>query len=300
MELLQQGVAKIQDGDAEQGLADLERAIEKAPRFAAAHFYAGMARAQLRRWEGAYAYFVDAADLAPGFGEAHMQACRVAYQLERFNESWEQAILAAQAGMDMEAAFSGLEERAPGPENWRRRLDVPRVFLRDIDMGAISFGVVSTLGAMSELGAARSGPPSAPFTEASGADSVDLPPPPDLSISAFAGLNRRGAGWVGELQTAASEARRRFGRELVRSPAYGVVSREELATYVLAIELDSVGGRSQGFIKLIDPATEEEVYNRQLELSDLSSLTQLLDSAHRYVTYLEEWLQQPRREFPVS
>ena len=242
-------------------------------------------------------YNTAVSDLAPGFGEAHMQACRVAYQLERFNESWEQAILAAQAGMDMEAAFSGLEERAPGPENWRRRLDVPRVFLRDIDMGAISFGVVSTLGAMSEFGAdARSGPPSEPFTEASGTDPVDLPPPTNLSIFAFAGLNRRGAGWVGELQTAASEARRRFGRELVRSPAFGVVSREGLATYVLVIELDSVGGRSQGFIKLIDPATEEEVYNRQLELSDLSSLTQLLDSAHRYVTYLEEWLQQPRRE----
>lgn len=297
VELMEQGVAKIAGGDPEGGLRDLEKAIEIEPRLAAAHFYAGQANAQLQRWEDAYVYFVAAADHAPGYGEAHMQACRVAYTLGRFDDSWEHAILATQAGIDMEGAFSGLEARTNQPENLRQRLDAPRVLIGNIDTSAILAQYTlldQSAAAGAGLGADQRGaPPVDPFA------GVAIPGPGAGTFPLS--LGQAGAGQLSEVQADLFEMRRRFGSELVRSPEFGVAPRAEIAQYVFFIKVDTIGDPPaprplKGFIKLLDIATGEEVYSRPLELSDITSVSDLRNDVGRYVGYMEAWLREQRRD----
>lgn len=295
VELMEQGIAKIAAGDPEGGLRDLEKAIEIEPRLAAAHFYAGQANAQLQRWEDAYAYFVAAADLAPGYGEAHMQACRVAYTLGRFDESWEHAILATQAGIDMEGAFSGLEARTNAPENLRQRLEAPRVFIGNIDTSAIlaQHTLLDQEGGNLSGADQRGAPAIDPFADVANTTlSAGVIPLP---------IGQSGAGQLSEVQADLFEVKRRFGLQLVRSSGFGVAPRAEIAQYVFFIKVDSIGAPPaprplKGFIKLYDIITEEEVYSRPLELSDITSVSGLRNDVGRYVGYMEAWLEERRRD----
>lgn len=291
--MMQRGLDKIQAGNAEDGLRDLEKAIEEEPKLAQAHFYAGQANAQLQRWQAAYDYFVAAADLFPGFGEAHMQACRVAYTMEQFEESWEQAILASQAGMDMEGAFQGLEARTSPPQDLRQRLGAPRVLIGNIDTSAIlQQGTLLDPGGNVNPGADQSGAAATdPFAELRTASSG----------LARAGVGEGGAAQLSEVQADLFDVRRRFGLELARSSAFGVVPSVDIAKYVLFIKVDFIGDAPpprnlQGFVKLFDTATEEEVYSRPLELRNITSVSDVRNDVARYVAYMEEWLRQQARD----
>lgn len=257
VELMQQGISKIQDGNVEDGLLDLQKAIEIEPQQAQAHFFAGQASAQLQRWQAAYDYFVAAADLVPGYGEAHLQACRVAYALEKFDESWEQAILASQAGIDMESAFAGLVARAPAPDDLRQRLAAPRVLIGNID------------------------------TEAVG--SQDMMP-------GSSGVGSGSPAFLVEMEADLQEVRRQFGRELQRSTAFGVVSQVDTSTHILVIKVDSIDSRSlRGFVKLIDTATQKEVYSRVLVLNNIRSVADVRNDVGRYVGFMEVWARERGR-----
>jgi len=293
LEMMQRGFDKIQAGNAEDGLRDLEKAIEEEPALAQAHFYAGQASAQLQRWQAAYDYFVEAADLLPGFGEAHMQACRVAYTLEKFDDSWEQAILASQAGMDMQDAFQGLEARTTPPQDLSQRLGAPRVLIGNIDTSAIlQQGTLLDSGGNFNPGADQSGVASAdPFAGLITAS----------SSLGREGVGRGGAAQLSEVQADLFEVRRRFGLELVSSSAFGVVPRVDIAQYVLFIKVDFIGAAPpprnlRGFVKLFDAASEEEVYSRPLELRNITSVSDVRNDVARYVAYMEEWLRQQARD----
>ena len=294
VELMQQGIDKIAGGDAEGGLRELQKAIEIEPRLAAAHYYAGQASAQLQRWDDAYAYFLAAADYAPGYGEAHMQACRVAYTLEKFDESWEHAILAAQAGIDMEAAFAGLEAKTGPRENLRQRLEAPRVLIGNIDTSAIlAQGTLLDQSGGAGAGADQRGAaPADPFAD------VAIP---GSSAGAFPlPLGQGGAGQLSQVQADIFEVRRRFGLQLVASPEFAVAPSPDISQYVFFIKVDAIGDPPAprpltGFIKLYDIATEEEVYSRPLELKNIVSVSDLRNDVGRYVGYMEAWLREQRR-----
>jgi len=294
VELMEQGVAKIAEGDPEGGLRDLERAIEIEPRMAAAHFYAGQASAQLQRWESAYEHFLAAADYAPGYGDAHMQACRVAYALGKFDESWEHAILASQAGIDMESAFAGLAEQTGEPENLRQRLEAPRITIGNIDTSAIlAQGTLLDQAEGAPAGADQRGaPPIDPFADvANSTASTGVIP---------LGLGQGGAAQLSQVQADLFEVRRRFALELVSSPAFAVAPDMEISRYVFFIKVDAIGDPPaprplSGFIKIYDIATEEEVYSRPLDLSNITSVSDLRNDIGRYVGYMEAWLKEQRR-----
>jgi tetratricopeptide (TPR) repeat protein len=295
LEKLQRGIEKVQEGDLEEGLAEIQAVIEAEPRLAAAHFYAGQASAQMRRWQQAYDYFVAATEQLPGYGVAHVQACRMAYNLRDFDASYQHAVRAAQAGIDMTDAFAGLEAVTNLPDGWQQRLEAPRVLIGNIDTEALVAQGSSTFGGrQAEQGNAGA--------DQRGVTTVEEGPVLGAATSAGAfplGIGTSGAGLAAALQAEIHEVRRRFGEEMVRSEAFGVVSDQELANLVLYIKVDDVGEGVprplKGFVKLLDLASEQEVYSRPLELKNISSVSDLRNDIARYVGYMEEWLREQRR-----
>jgi tetratricopeptide (TPR) repeat protein len=295
MQQLQRGIDELQRGNPQAGLAEIEKAIVMEPRLAAAHYYAGMASAQMRQWQQAYDYFVTATLQAPGYGDAHMQACRVAYSLGNLDDAFFHAVLASRAGIDMTAAFDGLEAAMDLPPDWRRQIEVPRVMIGAIDIQALLQQDSSVFGGRQ----AERLPPGA---DQSGTADVNplgefLPGP---SSGAFPlGLGVTGTELAAALQAEIHEVRRQFGEGLARSQAFGVVSDVELASYVLFIKVDDVGEGPpvplKGFVKLLHADSGEEAYSRPLELSNIGSVADLRSDVGRYLGYLEEWQRQRAR-----
>ncbi len=51
----------------------------------------------------------------------------------------------------------------------------------------------------------------------------------------------------------------------------------------------------RGFVKLFDTASEEEVYSRPLELTNITSVSDVRNEIARYVGYMEAWLREQAR-----
>ncbi len=295
LQQLQRGIEELQRGNLEKGLEEIEKVIAAEPRLAQAHYYAGQASAQMQQWQKAFDYFVAATEQMPGYGDAHMQACRVAYRLQNYEDAYAHAIWAAQAGIDMTDAFAGLVAVAEPPTDWQRRLEAPRVLIGPIDTEALFQQEASVFGGtQAEPGAAgadqRGAPPADPFAGLGDATATGAFPLP---------IGTAGAGQVAQIQAEIHEVRRRFGEEFVRSEEFGVVSNLDLATHVFYIKVDDIGEGAQlplkGFIKLFDARTQEEVYSRPLELTDIGSVSTLRNEIGRYLGYMEQWLGQQER-----
>ncbi len=282
-DLLQKGVDELEKGNPEKALREIRKAIEEAPSYPAAHFYAGVALAQMRKFEDAFDYFLVAADLSPGYGEAHRMACRVAYDLGKFDDSWEQAILASQAGIDMSQAFVGLEQQKAPPADFQQRLQAPGIVIGGLDLEALSSRD------------AFMGPPTGDIPSAgAGASSRGA-----VAVESGAlprGTGSTGAGLVAETSAELNEVRRQFAIFLARSKAFAVVPRPELAKYVLEIQVDDLAEGEpramKGIVKLIDYNTLEQVYLRPVELRNIASLSDLRSEIARFVGYMETWLKE--------
>ena len=282
-EILQKGIDELEKGDAEKGLREIKKAIDAAPDYPAAHYYAGMASAQMQKFEDAYDYFLVAADLSPGYGEAHMMACRVAYDQGKYGDSWEQAILASQAGIDMSQAFAGLEAKEAPPSDLQQRLQAPRVVIGGLDLEALS------------ARDAFMGAPTEDVPRAGSADDtrgVVAQPSGALPL----GTGSTGSGVVAEASAELNEVRRQFGIALTHSSAFAVVPRPELANYVLEIQVDQLGEGQprpmKGILKLIDYNTLEQIYTRVVEFKNIGSVSDLRTDVTRVVGYMETWLRE--------
>ncbi len=284
-EILQKGVDELEKGNLELALREIKKAIEMEPGYPAAHFYAGMASAQMQKFEDAFDYFLAAADLSPGYGEAHMMACRVAYDQGKFDDSWEQAILAAQSGYDMSQAFVGLEQQQDPPDDFQQRMQAPRVVIGGLDLEALS------------ARDAFMGPPTEDIASASaGADASTRGAVSTESGALPRGTGSTGAGLVAETSAELNEVRRQFGIALAHSRAFAVVPRPEIADYVLEIQVDDLRETEprslKGIVKLIDYSTLEQIYSRPVELRNIASVSDLRTEISRFVGYMETWLKE--------
>lgn len=295
LQQLQRGIAELQQGNLEKGLEEIEKVIAAEPRLAQAHYYAGQASAQMQQWQQSYDYFVAATEQMPGYGDAHMQACRVAYRLQNYEDAYAHAIWATQAGIDMAEAFAGLVAVAEPPADLQRRLEVPRVLIGPIDTEALLQQEATVFGG-------TQAEPGASGADQRGAAVVD--PFAGLGDATATGtfpleIGASGAGQAAQIQAEIHEVRRRFGEEFVRSEEFGVVSSLELATHVLYIKVDDIGEGAplplKGFVKLFDARTQEEVYSRPLQLTDIGSVSTLRNEIGRYLRYMERWLGQQQR-----
>jgi len=291
-EYLQKGVEELQNGNLDRALRELEKAIDEAPTLAAAYYYAGMATAQQQKFDDAWEYFTTASDLSPGFGDAHMRACMVAFYREEFSDSWEQAILAAQAGVDMDQAFAELQAKQDPPADWRARLEAPRIMIGGLDTETLQARESGAFATRNEAGAEDVRADARGAGSATGEDT-------SVNRGTFgqgAADLLTGSGLTAAVQADLSEMRRQFGQGLMESSAFAVVPRPELTSYILTLKVDSVAEESprllKGFIKVFNYETSEEVYSRPLELRNISSVGDLHTDVMRYISYLEEWLNQ--------
>ncbi len=269
----------------EKALEELDRAIAADVNNAGAYFYRGMAYGQLQRLPDALASFVLAAELAPGYADAHVWACRISFGLGDFDTSWEQAILAAQAGVDMSQAFIELRGQGGEPDDLERQLRAPRVALGGIDTESVAGRDGIMDNAVGSLN-----------TGSTGVDSRSADTDTNPLAGTFVGPTG-GTARLAEAQADLYEVRRTFGQLLQESREFAMVQQSELADYVLFLKIDQLGdGRPRelvGFVKFFEG--ENEVYSRPLRLRDIESKADLRTEITRYVTFMENWLAEERR-----
>ena len=85
-------------------------------------------------------------------------------------------------------------------------------------------------------------------------------------------------------------------RQLSRSPAFGLVARQEQAQYVMLFEIDILTTRRmEGVMKLVDARSGETAYRRRIDLTDYPSRSYLNREFSRLIGLLEEWAAEQRR-----
>jgi len=122
----------------QEALDEVDKVLDIEPGNAQAYFYRGMAYGQMQRLQEALDAFLTAADLSPGYTDAHVWACRLAFGFENWELAWDQGILASQSGFDMSQAFAELRQLADEPDDFQKRLRVPRILLGGVDVEAIT------------------------------------------------------------------------------------------------------------------------------------------------------------------
>ena len=255
-ERIQKGQQLLQEGQLEQALAELQQALEEAPESVEALYFAGTTLGGLRRFDEAFDLFIQASKLDPGNAPIHHGAMIAAFQGQRFEDAWDQAILAAQSGQDMSAYFKQIEAVSPRPANFDARLAAPRVFVADLDMTRLITG--------------------------------------DLSPSSFLDTS---SVEINRAQQEIPEVRRLYILALVESEHFAVVSQVALATHVLLVQADSFqDGEINGYFKLVHPTSSEEIYSRQMSLSDITTPSAIRSDVALHIKYLETWLEQQGQE----
>lgn len=257
-QLVNEAVRLLQAQSVEEALDKLAEAIEEEPGFAPAHYYSGLAQGQLQRHGDAFDAFVRAGELDPGNGEAYRMATISAFHTQRFDDCWQQAILAAQAGVDMSQAIQELRNFTPPPEDLEARLAAPRVVVAPIDVSRLAAG--------------------------------DADP--------GAGVGQGSGSILAQAQADIEQIRLPLALALVESPGFAVVQAAENARYVIQIEADEIdgSGRSlQGFLRVRDRESSEIVYSRQVEMSNITSTGSLRSGMKNRVELLERWAHEQDR-----
>ena len=261
-ERLDRGMQLLQENQPGEAFEELQKLIDERPDLAPAFFYAGVALGRLERYDEAYDYLIQAAELDPGNGQVHQMACIAAIRGQRIEESWEQAILAAQGGVDMSSIFSQLENVAPPPEDFEARMAAPRVFVAEIDLSALVTRDLQP--GEEEQSASAVTRTQVDFAETRRQFGLGLLRSPSFSV-----VNQREAA--------------------------------SFVMLILVDRLDEGGGegirlevRVDGHIKLLDPVSGEEMYSRPLTLSDIGTISALRGDIARQITHLETWLERER------
>lgn len=257
---LQAGTVGLEDG-----LKELDKAIEEDESYAPAWFYRGFVFANLQRMQEAHESFLMAAELNPGWGPAHNMTAISARDTGKLDVAWEHAIKAHQSGMDMAEMFQGLQTMGRSPDDLEDQLAAKRVFVAPINTEKFEQQVVN------------------PFTSGSASDATG-----------------RGQSILSQAQADLFRLLYQTRKSLANSRAFGLVQRQDMADYVLVIEVDNIGGNPsrrplRGYIRLLDSRSGEEAYRRPLQLRNIASLGDLNGDLERYVNFLEVWAAEVAR-----
>ncbi len=240
----------LRDGKPAEALAEIERAIAADEDFAASWYVGGMALGQLGRLAEARDYFVRATELNPAWGEAHRYASLTSADVNDLEASWEHAIKAHQAGVDMSEAFAGLRNMSPAPDDLDHRLGAARVFVGGFDTSVFDRDGTSS-GARSVLAQA----------------SADL------------------FGFQQEARRKVS-ASTVFGLVQRQEAAQYIMVFE---VDFLGNSFTGTRRRLRGVLKLVDARSGEQAYRRRIDFADINSLSYLNREWTRIMALLEEW-----------
>ena len=249
-------------------------------------YYRGQVLGNLGREQEALDAFLEAAELNPGWGEAHRMAAVAALNTSNLSVAWEQAVKAYQAGADVSDSINHLLALEKAPGDLDEQLAAARIFVMPVDTeklearqdnpfgrevvgAALDRGGIASVGSSNEIGN------------------------PSGSTSTSRNTN------VGGQQVAQAQAHfhsllMQLRLSLTNSRHFGVVAGQDMAQYLMLVEIAEMGGASgnavKGHLKLVDPRSGEEAYRRVLELKNISSLAELNSEIERIVNLLEEWL----------
>jgi len=260
----------------EAALQELDRALVEDDKNPQAHFFRGITLGNLGREREALDEFITAGELNPGWPDAHRWAAVAALHTRNLEIAWDQAIKAHQSGVDMTDELSQLMAMERAPSDLDAQLGAARVYVMPLNTEKLS---------------ARQDNPFGVAVLGGGGGGGDIVDPSNTSASRATG--------VGDTQISQSQADffnllMQTRQSLADSKLFGVAPRQEMADFLLVIEVDRLGTEGQkkldGYIKLYDPRSGEEVYRRVLELRNIASLSDLNADMERYIDYMEEWL----------
>ncbi len=256
----------------ERALQQLDAIIQQDPTYAPAHYLRGMALGNLGREREAVEAFIAAADLNPGWGEAHRLATIAAINTGNLPVAWEQAIKAYQSGSDISESLSRLLAMERAPSDLDTRLTAARIYVMPLNTEKLAAQQENPFG-VDVIGGAPRGTVFDPFnSSASRATNV-------------------GGEKISRSQSSFFNLLMQTRRSLADSRYFGVVPQQEMAQYLMLIEVDELdGGALEGYIKLYDARSGEEAYRRVLQLRNINSLADLNADIERYVDYMAEWL----------
>ena len=247
--LLSMGKAEqlLREGKPTEALAEIERVIDVDENFADAWYFGGVALGQLKRFAEARDYFVRASELNPGWGEAHRYASADIGDLEA---SWEHAIKAHQAGLDMSDAFAGLRNMSRVPDDLDDQLGAARVFVGGFDTSVF------------DRDGSRAGAKAILAQAAADLFSFQQVARERLSESAAFGLVQR-----------------------QESAQYIMMFEIETLTDTL----NGSRRRLSGVLRLVDARSGETANRRRIDFADINSLSYLNREWRRIIGLLEEW-----------
>ncbi len=140
------GVAErlLSEGKSEQALAAIDELLAEDEEFDGAWFVGGVALGRMGRYAEARDYFVRATEITPGWGEAHRLASIASADIGDLDASWDHAVKAHQAGVDMSDAFAELRAISSAPEDIEEQLGAATVFVAGFDSTTFERGGTNT------------------------------------------------------------------------------------------------------------------------------------------------------------
>jgi hypothetical protein len=201
--------------------------------------------------------------------------------------AWEQAVKAYQAGADVSDSINHLLALEKAPGDLDEQLAAARIFVMPLDTEKLEarqdnpFGGGNVVGAALDRGGIASAGSSNEIGNPSGTTSTSR----NTNV---------GGQQIAQAQAHFHSLLMQLRLSLTNSRYFGVVSGQDMAQYLMLVEIAEMGGASgnavKGHLKLVDPRSGEEAYRRVLELKNISSLAELNSEIERIVNLLEEWL----------
>ncbi|MGD8329361.1 MAG: VWA domain-containing protein [Acidobacteriota bacterium] len=119
----------IADGELEDAVLVLDKALRADPGYAPAWFSRAIALADLGRLDEAQHSALQAAELSPGVADMHKLAMQISLDANDATNAWEQAIQAAQAGVDLRRHLDRLGSAGPAPADFDARVAAPAILV---------------------------------------------------------------------------------------------------------------------------------------------------------------------------
>ena len=278
MQIVAAAEQMVNQGQPDQALAELEKLLAENAEFAPAYFVSALAYEAKGEMSTAYDNMVKAAQYNPGWGQAHRLASMYAADMGNLDASWDQAIMAHQAGTDMSDAFEALQTMGPAPDGLDAQLAAFRIFVAGMDVENFLQAAENPFGRTADASNTSSDPSNRTSTKATSV----------------------GARVVADSQSDRNATIRLLRGKLADSPYFGLVGRQDMAQYILIIKVDDIGEEMnerllEGVLYLLDSQSGEEAFRRRIEMDNIVSLSSINRDLDRIVGNMEEWAEERQR-----
>lgn len=300
---LQEGLELLEDERAEEALDRFDETIAIVPDVWQAHYHRGRALGMLGKPAEARDAFVTTTELDPTFAPAYQLAAISAFEVGDFDTAWEMAIIAHQMGIDMSQGFEFLKQASREPDGFQERLTAPRVYVSEqIDAEGLLGREVNPFGQSIDRAdpadASTGGGPGAPSGGAADAADSSVLSSSGRAMTSSSRATNTGQTRLSETQAELADMLRYTREAVAHSQRLALAPQAAGGQYILYFEVDDMEDdtprKLDGYVKLVDATTGEEVYRRVLELRDVSSRGDLNADLRRYVGYLAAWFEDNR------